>query len=59
VALPLISVGMLATLSKEYGKDIGWVSMSLLIGAIGEVLSITGSQYWRYQSPLVWRGAYL
>jgi len=40
VSLPLISVGMLATLSKEYGKNTGWVSMSLLIGAIGEVLSI-------------------
>jgi Kef-type K+ transport system membrane component KefB len=40
VALPLISVGMLATISKEYGKNTGWVSMSLLIGAIGEVLSI-------------------
>ncbi len=40
VALPLISVGMLATISKEYGKNTRWVNMSLLIGAIGEVLSI-------------------
>ncbi len=41
VALPLISVGLLATLSKEYGKNSSWISMALLIGAIGEVLSIT------------------
>jgi len=40
VALPLISVGILATISKEYGKSTNWVSMSFLIGAIGEVLSI-------------------
>jgi len=40
VALPLISVGLLATLSKEYGKA-DWINMALLIGAIGEVLSIT------------------
>jgi Kef-type K+ transport system membrane component KefB len=41
VALPLISVGLLATISKEHGKNTDWVSMALLIGAIGEVLSIT------------------
>ena len=41
VALPLISVGLLATISKEHGKESSWVSMALLIGAIGEVLSIT------------------
>jgi Kef-type K+ transport system membrane component KefB len=40
VALPLISVGLLATLSKEHGKT-DWINMALLIGAIGEVLSIT------------------
>jgi len=40
VALPLISVGLLATLSKDYGKA-DWINMALLIGAIGEVLSIT------------------
>lgn len=41
VALPLISVGLLATLSKEHGKSSSWIAMALLIGAIGEVLSIT------------------
>ncbi len=40
-SLPLISVGLLATISKEHGKDTQWVSMALLVGVIGEVLSIT------------------
>ncbi|SFV54162.1 NA+/H+ antiporter (napA), putative [hydrothermal vent metagenome] len=41
IALPLISVGLLATLSKEHGKSTQWISIALLIGALGEVLSIT------------------
>ncbi len=38
--LPLISIGILATLSKEYGKEVGWIKLSFLVGTIGEVLSI-------------------
>jgi Kef-type K+ transport system membrane component KefB len=40
-SLPLISLGLLASLSKEYGKDQAWIKMALLVGVIGEVLSIT------------------
>jgi len=40
-ALPLISLGLLASLSKEYGKRTPWVKVALLVGVIGEVLSIT------------------
>jgi len=40
-ALPLISLGLLASLSKEYGKDQAWIKVALLVGVIGEVLSIT------------------
>jgi Kef-type K+ transport system membrane component KefB len=40
VVLPLISIGLLATLSKEYGKDLEWIKIAFLIGTIGEVLSI-------------------
>ena len=40
-ALPLISIGLLATLSKEYSKDKEWIKMAFYIGAIAEVLSIT------------------
>jgi len=39
VLLPLISVGLVATLSKEYGKTL-WLSMSMTVGGIGEVVSI-------------------
>ena len=38
--LPLISIGILATLSKEYGKEARWIKVSFLVGTIGEVLSI-------------------
>jgi Kef-type K+ transport system membrane component KefB len=38
-SLPIISVGILATLSKEYGKS-RWISIAFLIGVIGEVLGI-------------------
>ena len=40
VVLPLISIGLLATLSKEYGKEVPWIKIAFLIGTIGEVLSI-------------------
>jgi len=41
VILPLISIGLLATLSKEYGKDVEWIKIAFLVGTIGEVVSIT------------------
>ena len=41
VILPLISIGLLATLSKEYGKEERWIKISFLVGTIGEVISIT------------------
>lgn len=39
VLMPLISVGLIATLSKEYGKT-PWLKLSMAAGAIGEVVSI-------------------
>lgn len=39
VLLPLISVGLVATLSKEYGKT-PWLGLSMTVGGIGEVVSI-------------------
>lgn len=39
VLLPLISVGLIASLSKEYGKT-PWLSLSMTVGGIGEVASI-------------------
>ncbi|WP_345993111.1 cation:proton antiporter [Sulfurimonas sp. HSL-1716] len=39
VLLPLISVGLVAALSKEYGKT-EWLTLSMTAGGIGEVVSI-------------------
>ena len=39
VLLPLISVGLVASLSKEYGKT-PWLELSMTAGGIGEVVSI-------------------
>jgi len=39
VLLPLISVGLVASLAKEYGKT-PWLSISMTAGGIGEVVSI-------------------
>jgi len=40
VSMPLISIGILATLSKEYGKDENWIQLAFIVGVIGEVISI-------------------
>jgi len=40
IVLPLISIGILATLSKEYGKEVRWIKIAFLVGTIGEVFSI-------------------
>ncbi len=39
ILLPLISVGLVAALSKEYGKT-PWLDISMTAGGIGEVVSI-------------------
>ena len=39
VTLPLISIGLLAALKKEYGET-EWVSLSILVGLVGEIVSI-------------------
>ncbi len=40
LALPLISVGLLATLSKIYGKDKKWIEIGFIVGILGEIASI-------------------
>ncbi len=37
---PLISVGLIAALKKEYGKKISWLNLAMVIGSLGEVISI-------------------
>ena len=40
VSIPLISVGLLATLSKSYDKDTRWLEIAFTVGVLGEVASI-------------------
>ncbi len=37
---PLISVGLIAALRKEYGKNHQWLNLSIAIGSLGELVSI-------------------
>ena len=40
ISMPLISIGLLASLSKVYGKDTPWIKLSLIAGVLGEIISI-------------------
>ncbi len=40
ISLPLISIGLLATLSKKYGKDNRWIEIAFIVGVLGEIASI-------------------
>lgn len=40
VILPLISVGLIATLKKEYGKNTSWIPLAMIVGSVGEIVSI-------------------
>lgn len=41
ISMPLISIGLLASLSKTYGKEASWIQLAFIAGILGEVLSIT------------------
>lgn len=40
ISMPLISIGLLASLSKTYGKDQPWIRMAFIAGVLGEIASI-------------------
>jgi Kef-type K+ transport system membrane component KefB len=40
VILPIFSLGMIMALLKDYGKDKPWLSLALIIGILGELISI-------------------
>jgi Kef-type K+ transport system membrane component KefB len=40
ISMPLISIGLLAALSKTYGKDTSWIQLAFIVGVLGEVGSI-------------------
>ncbi len=42
VIFPIISLGMIMTLIKDYGKEALWLDLVLKVGVIGELLSIFG-----------------
>ena len=39
-AIPIMSLGMVMALINQYGKEVQWLEFSLLIGVVGELLSI-------------------
>ena len=40
VIFPLISIGLIATLTKEYGRETGWLQLAVTVGILGELVSI-------------------
>jgi Kef-type K+ transport system membrane component KefB len=40
ISMPLISIGLLASLSKVYGKDKDWIRLAFIVGILGEIISI-------------------
>ncbi|WP_292658712.1 cation:proton antiporter [Nitratifractor sp.] len=39
-SLPLISIGLLASLTKIYGRSQPWLNLSIIVGVLGEIASI-------------------
>jgi len=40
ISMPLISIGLLAALSKTYGKEQPWIRLAFIAGILGEIVSI-------------------
>jgi Kef-type K+ transport system membrane component KefB len=40
ISMPLISIGLLASLSKTYGKTQPWIHLAFIAGVLGEIISI-------------------
>ena len=40
ISMPLISIGLLASLSKVYGKEQPWIRLAFIAGVLGEIVSI-------------------
>lgn len=41
IIIPTLSVGLILALYKDYGKDANWLNLSMLVGAMGELVSIS------------------
>lgn len=40
VVIPVMSIGILSTFYKDYGKNEKWLNLAMLVGVIGEIVSI-------------------
>ncbi|AKF24131.1 sodium:proton antiporter [Sulfurovum lithotrophicum] len=40
ISMPLISIGILASLAKTYGKEQPWIRLAFIAGILGEIISI-------------------
>ena len=40
ISMPLVSIGLLASLSKVYGKQQSWMKLAFIAGVLGEIVSI-------------------
>jgi len=40
ISLPLISIGLVASLAKIYGKKEPWLNLAIIVGVMGEIASI-------------------
>ena len=41
VVIPIVSLGMIMALINEYGKEFKWLEIVLIVGVIGEIISIS------------------
>lgn len=41
VAIPIVSLGMIMALINEHGKEFKWLEVVLIVGVIGEIISIS------------------
>jgi len=41
IIIPTLSVGLVLALYKDYDKDTSWLNLSMLVGAMGELISIS------------------
>ncbi|WP_121021264.1 cation:proton antiporter [Helicobacter vulpis] len=40
IVLPIVSLGMIMTLVRDYGKEVPWLDLALKVGVLGELTSI-------------------
>ena len=41
IIIPTLSVGIIFALYKDYGKDAPWLNLSMMVGSLGEIVSIS------------------